>query len=128
MAKIQKSWKNGGMCHHFSNHTCYTCGFLYCLKKVETVEESIAEMYLDLKIDIMMGGGNNYFSCDSRKDKRDLYQEFSKNRFSVVKTKSEMLACDNTKPILGVFHNHGLPYSKDRESSKELSEAVPTLA
>lgn len=61
-------------------------------------------MYLDLKFDIMMGGGNNYFSGDSRKDKRDLYQEFSKNGFSVVKTKSEMLACDNTKPILGIFH------------------------
>jgi alkaline phosphatase len=40
-----------------------------------------------------------------------------------------MLACDNNlKPVLGFFHNDGLPYSKDRESSKELSEAVPTLA
>jgi alkaline phosphatase len=57
-----------------------------------------------------------------------MYLEFAAKGFSVVKNKSEMLACDNNKPILGVFHNDGLPYSKDRESSKELTESIPTLA
>jgi alkaline phosphatase len=101
----------------------------FCIaSKSRNSQESIAEMYLDLKFDIMMGGGNNYFSSESRKDKRDMYLEFAAKGFSVVKNKSEMLACDNNKPILGVFHNDGLPYSKDRESSKELSESIPTLA
>ncbi|MNP96695.1 Alkaline phosphatase 4 precursor [compost metagenome] len=101
----------------------------FCIaSKSRNSQESIAEMYLDLKFDIMMGGGNNYFSSESRKDKRDMYQEFAAKGFSVVKNKSEMLACDNSKPILGVFHNDGLPYSKDRESSKELTESIPTLA
>lgn len=101
----------------------------FCIaSKSRNSQENIAEMYLDLKFDIMMGGGNNYFSPESRKDKRDMYQEFSTNGFTVVKNKSEMLSCDNTKPILGVFHNDGLPYSKDRESSKELTNSIPTLA
>lgn len=101
----------------------------FCIaSKSRNSQESIAEMYLDLKFDIMMGGGNNYFSAESRKDKRDMYQEFTTKGFTVVKNKSEMLACDNNKPILGVFHNDGLPYSKDRESSKELTESIPTLA
>jgi alkaline phosphatase len=101
----------------------------FCIaSKSRNSQESIAEMYLDLKFDIMMGGGNNYFSSESRKDKRDMYLEFAAKGFSVVKNKSEMLACDNNKPILGVFHNDGLPYSKDRESSKELTESIPTLA
>jgi alkaline phosphatase len=39
-----------------------------------------------------------------------------------------MLSVDNSKPILGVFSTDGLPYSKDRESSKELTNSSPTLA
>lgn len=101
----------------------------FCIaSKSRNSQESIAEMYLDLKFDIMMGGGNNYFSAESRKDKRNMYQEFSSKGFNVVKTRSEMLAADNSKPILGVFYDDGLPYSKDRESSKELTEKIPTLA
>ncbi|OAB27337.1 Alkaline phosphatase [Flavobacterium fryxellicola] len=57
-----------------------------------------------------------------------MYQEFSKKGFSVVKNRSDMLACDNSKPILGVFYNDGLPYSKDRENSKELTGSIPNLA
>ncbi|SHG10737.1 alkaline phosphatase [Flavobacterium segetis] len=101
----------------------------FCIaSKSRNSQDSIAEMYLDLKFDVMMGGGNNYFASDSRKDKRDLYQEFLSKGFAVVKNKKEMFSCDNSKPILGVFYNDGLPYSKDRESSKELIEAIPTLA
>lgn len=101
----------------------------FCVaSKSRNSQESIAEMYLDLKFDIMMGGGNNYFSSENRKDKRNLYQEFSSKGFTVVKNRQEMLTCDNTKPILGVFYNDGLPYSKDRESSKELTASIPTLA
>jgi len=85
-------------------------------------------MYGDLKFDIMMGGGNNYFSSEFRKDKKDIYQDFVNKGFTVVKTKAEMLNCNNNKPILGVFYNDGLPYSKDHQSSKLLTETVPTLA
>jgi alkaline phosphatase len=101
----------------------------FCVaSKSRNSQEAIAEMYLDLKFDIMMGGGNNYFSETSRKDKRNMYQEFSSKGFNVVKSRSEMLAVDNSKPIVGVFYDDGLPYSKDREQSKELSEKIPTLA
>lgn len=101
----------------------------FCVaSKSRNSQESIAEMYLDLKFDIMMGGGNNYFSSENRKDKRNLYQEFSAKGFTVIKNRTEMLTCDITKPILGVFYNDGLPYSKDRESSKELTVSIPSLA
>ena len=39
-----------------------------------------------------------------------------------------MLAADNSRPILGVFANDGLPYSKDRDSSSELTQNIPSLA
>ena len=40
--------------------------------KSRNSQETIAEMYLNLKFDIMMGGGNEYFSSEHRKDKKDL--------------------------------------------------------
>lgn len=96
--------------------------------KSRNSQETIAEMYLNLKFDIMMGGGNEYFSSEHRKDKKDLYHDFELNGFNVVRTRAEMLAATNTKPILGVFHNDGLPYSKDRENNKEQTVKIPTLA
>lgn len=101
----------------------------FCVaSKSRNSQESIAEMYLDLKFDIMMGGGSNYFNPESRKDKRNLLQEFVNKGFQVVKTRTEMLASDNSKPILGVFSSDGLPYSKDRENNNELIATVPSLA
>ncbi|MDD3721880.1 MAG: alkaline phosphatase [Lutibacter sp.] len=87
----------------------------------------IAEEYLQQGFDVMMGGGNNYFSAEHRKDKRDMYQEFEAKGYQVVKTRNEMLAANSEKPILGVFYHDGLPYSKDRENNKELTEKIPTL-
>jgi alkaline phosphatase len=101
----------------------------FCIaSKSRNSQEAIAEMYLDLKFDIMMGGGDKYFSSDNRKDKKDLYQDFISKGFNVVKDRAEMFSVDNNKPILGVFNTDGLPYSKDRESSKELTTSTPTLA
>ncbi|MSP84385.1 MAG: alkaline phosphatase [Flavobacteriaceae bacterium] len=101
----------------------------FCIaSKSRNSQEAIAEMYLDLKFDIMMGGGDKFFSSKNRKDKKDLYQDFISKGYNVVKDRSEMLSIDNSKPILGVFNIDGLPYSKDRESSKELTNSSPTLA
>jgi alkaline phosphatase len=100
----------------------------FCVNnKTRKDQEKIAEKYLIQGFDIMMGGGNNYFSAEYRKDKVDLYQKYIKDGYQVVKNRAEMLAADTTKPILGVFYNDGLPYSKDRDSNKELSEKIPTL-
>jgi alkaline phosphatase len=101
----------------------------FCIaSKSRNSQEAIAEMYLELKFDIMMGGGDKFFSSENRKDKKDLYQDIISKGFNVVKDRAEMLSIDNSKPILGVFSTDGLPYSKDRETSKELTNSSPTLA
>jgi len=100
----------------------------FCINsKRRNDQEFIAEEYLTQGFDVMMGGGNNYFAAEYRKDKRDMYQEFEAKGYQVVKTRTEMLAISSENPILGVFYNDGLPYSKDRENNKELSEKIPTL-
>lgn len=90
--------------------------------------EDIAEDYLTLGFDIMMGGGNDYFSADHRKDKKDMYAAYKAKGWQVARTRSEMLATQPGKSVLGVFGDNSLPYSIDRRSSKELTEATPTLA
>ncbi|MBG7630578.1 MAG: alkaline phosphatase, partial [Bacteroidetes bacterium] len=101
----------------------------FCVNsKSRNDQEGIAEKYLELEFDIMMGGGNDYFSSEKRKDKRNMYEEFEASGYQVVKNRNEMLTADPNRPILGVFANSGLPYTIDRNNSKEITENTPTLA
>jgi alkaline phosphatase len=91
-------------------------------------QDDIAEDYLALGFDIMMGGGNNYFSAIARKDKKDVYAAYKAKGWQVVRTRAEMMVAANDKPVLGVFADDALPYSIDRRSSAELTQSTPTLA
>ena len=90
--------------------------------------EDIAEDYLALGFDIMMGGGNDYFSADRRKDKKDMYAAYNAKGWQVARTRQEMLATTPGKSVLGVFADNGLPYSLDRNNDKSLTDTTPTLA
>ena len=101
----------------------------FCVNsKSRNAQEDIAEQYLELGFDIMMGGGNNYFSPEIRKDKKDVYAAYKAKGWQVARTRSEMMAADITKPILGVFADDGLPYTIDRNNDKTLTDNTPTLA
>ncbi|CAM3625491.1 alkaline phosphatase [Zobellia roscoffensis] len=100
----------------------------FCINsKSRNAQEQIAEKYLEHKFDVMMGGGNNYFTPEKRKDKKDMYEAFASNGYEVVNTRNDMFSASIDKPILGVFHDNGLPYTIDRQNSKELLQKVPTL-
>ena len=101
----------------------------FCVNsKSRNSQDDIAESYLNLQFDVMMGGGQKHFDANSRKDKKDLYSAFQAKGYQVVKTRSEMLSTSHDKPILGVFFEDGLPYSIDRENIKDLGNTIPTLA
>ncbi len=92
--------------------------------------EEIASDYLKLQFDVMMGGGTELFMADKRKDKRNLFKEFSDGGFTVVQTRKEMMGIGKgcNKPVLGVFNPTSIPFALDRENDKELIERTPTLA
>ncbi|PPL00003.1 alkaline phosphatase [Parapedobacter indicus] len=91
-------------------------------------QAEIALMYHDLRFDVMMGGGTEFFSADNRKDKQDVFGKFVSSDFSVVKTRDELLAADvSGKPFLGVFYPNGLPYALDREHDEALKANTPSL-
>ncbi len=101
----------------------------FCVnQKSRNDQASIAEKYLEQRFDVMMGGGDDYFSPDKRKDNKDMYAAFAKGGYQVVRNRKEMLAAPLGNPILGVFADGGLPYTKDRESNRELMESTPSLA
>ncbi|MCB0443265.1 MAG: alkaline phosphatase, partial [Flavobacterium sp.] len=101
----------------------------FCVNsKSRNSQADIAESYLTQNFDVLMGGGQQYFSPNSRTDKKDLYTAFQSKGYQVVKTRAEMFATSNTKPILGVFAEDGLPYSIDCKNIKDLVNTIPTLA
>lgn len=101
----------------------------FCVNsKSRNSQEDIADIYLELGFDIMMGGGQKYFDAASRKDKKDMYAAFAAKGYQVAKTRAEMMNTSNTKPLLGVFSEDAVPYSIDRTSDEKLSYAIPTLA
>jgi len=101
----------------------------FCVNsKSRNAQQDIAEKYLEQKFDVMMGGGDDYFSSDKRKDKKDMYQDFRSKGYQVVSTKQAMLSAETNKPILGIFNDNALPYAIDRANNKELVQNIPTLA
>ena len=101
----------------------------FCINsKSRNEQEKIAEKYLEQKFDVMMGGGDTYFSPEKRKDKKDMYKAFESKGYNVVKNRNEMFSASIDKPILGVFDDNGLPYSIDQQNNKELLQQIPTLA
>lgn len=102
-------------------------GFCIC-NKSRSNQGEIALQYLPLKFDVMMGGGDKYFNAKKRSDKIDVYSQFEKAEYQVVKTKQQMLATDPKKPILGVFDNDALPFTIDYTHDKNYQNTIPTLA
>ncbi|MYL45751.1 alkaline phosphatase [Virgibacillus halodenitrificans] len=73
------------------------------------------------KVDIMLGGGTNYFD----REDRDLIEEFEEDGYNYVDDKEEMLENKNDK-LLGLFAPVGLPKAIDREDSPSLEEMTTT--
>jgi alkaline phosphatase len=88
----------------------------------------IAEDYLRLRFDVMMGGGANYFSAEKRPDQRDLFEAYRQTGFDLVRSKEAMMRANGDKPIMGVFADDGLPYAIDRITDPSLSQNIPSLA
>ncbi|MFD2540884.1 alkaline phosphatase [Lacinutrix gracilariae] len=125
--KFKKAGKKAGCVTSVPITHATPAGF--CVNSTSrNAQENIAEYYLEHKFDVMMGGGDDYFSSDKRKDKKDMYQAFSSKGYQVVSTKEDMFSAVNNKPILGVFDDNALPYAIDRKHSKELVQKIPTLA
>ncbi|SDG23494.1 alkaline phosphatase [Dyadobacter soli] len=101
----------------------------FCINNKSRGDESeIADQYLDLKFDVMMGGGAEFFQADKRKDKKDLFGDYEKAGYKLARNRDDLMALAGLqKPIMGVFCEGALPYSLDTFEDAELRKAVPSL-
>lgn len=101
----------------------------FCVNsKSRSGQSDIALQYLELQFDVMMGGGEEYFTKEKRTDKRDLFQDYITKGFTVARNKKEMNAAQPGKPLMAVFGEDGLPYSVDVNSDSSLQEKIPSLS
>ena len=125
--KFKQSGKKAGCVTTVPITHATPAGFTVAMKS-RNDQAAIAEEYLRIGYDVLMGGGQQYFDEASRKDKKDLYAAFEKQNYFVAKTKSSLNNIPSDKKILGVFDYDGLPYQIDREQSNDLTSKIPTLA
>ncbi len=127
LQKFKKAGKAIGVVTTVTATHATPAGFCITSKK-RSDEAGIAVKYLDLGVDVIMGGGVEHFSANTRKDKQDLFSKYEKKGYRILKDRDTLLKEKSDKPLLGIFSNEALPYSLDRSSDKSLQLEVPTLA
>ncbi len=91
-------------------------------------QDKIVEKYLLLQFDVMMGGGSEYFSKDKRPDGKDMFAAFREAGYHMLQSKKDWSKVKDKKPVMGVYHENGLPYALDMMQDEELKAHIPTLA
>ena len=97
------------------------------VEKSRSSESDIAEQYLDV-VDVLMGGGIEFFKAGSRADKKDLLDAFHAKGYLHWNHRRQMMAANPPAKILGLFDTGHLPYAIDRNRQEKVAEQVPTLA
>ncbi len=91
-------------------------------------EEAIAAQYLAAVIDVLLGGGAQFFDPARRADRRDLPADYVRAGYHVVRDHQTLRAAPADSKLLGLFANRHLPYTLDHRADPALAAAVPTLA
>jgi len=84
-------------------------------------QKAIAAQYLERGVDVILGGGTQYFSDD-------LVANYRKAGYGVALNRGQLLADAGKAPLLGLFSKSHIPFEIDRLNSAELKASTPTLA
>jgi len=92
------------------------------------MEAEIAQQYLQLEVDVLLGGGNRWFSPNLREDGIDVWKMYLKSGYKVVSNRQQLLSQSEQKGrLLGTFADSHLPYSIDRRQQSDWQTTVPSL-
>lgn len=122
----QAGWKRGLVTTTELTHAT-PAGFTVAIKSRDAGED-IAAQYLTRHVEVMLGGAQKHFDPAKRKDKRDLWAEFTAAGYAVAKTRTELRNLPTDRPWLGTFAEGHLPYSLDHALDDSLRKNVPTLS
>jgi alkaline phosphatase len=90
--------------------------------------ELIATQYLDRRVEVLLGGGEQFFDAGYRADKRDLRGDYRVRGYHVLTDVRELERAPAAGRWLGIFARSHLPFTIDHEADEHLREAVPSLA
>jgi alkaline phosphatase len=90
-------------------------------------EHDIARQYLN-QVDVLMGGGIEFFDKGLRQDKHDLINDFTSNGYTFWNHRSQLSNSKPNRQILGLFGKDHLPYKIDQQNDADIDQTVPTLA
>ena len=90
-------------------------------------EEVIAAQYLNA-VDVLLGGGRQFFDPRSRKDKRDLSGEYAAAGYALCDSRDALLRSRSSTRLLGLFSGSHVPYTIDCRNDADLGRSTPTLA
>ncbi len=125
--KFKKKGKKAGVVTSVTVTHATPAGFCVNVKNRGS-EQEIADQYLQLGIDVIMGGGDGHFSAETREDKKDMYAAFAAKGYQIAKTRKELMASNDNQPMVGIFAQGGIPYAIDRENDADLKATTPSLA
>jgi len=91
-------------------------------------QDTIAVQYLERGYDVLLGGGNRFYSPDRREDGRDLYSEHEQAGYRVVRKRDDLKAFNGSEKLLGIFYDGHVPYTLDHMNIEEYKRDIPTLA
>ncbi len=86
----------------------------------------IAQQYKGL-VDVLLGGGREYFDPARRKDGLDLAGAFQADGYVVCSNRQELNAANGGR-MLGLFCEGHVPYTIDVAQDQKQAESLPTLA
>ncbi|NVN90124.1 MAG: alkaline phosphatase [Desulfuromonadales bacterium] len=92
------------------------------------LEDDIALDLLAFQPDVLLGGGSVHFDAAKRKDGKDLFADFGKAGYEVVRERKTLQAATASKrPLVGLFSASHLAYAVDRHNDPELGAKQPSL-
>ena len=84
-------------------------------------QKAVAAQYLERGVDVVLGGGAQYFS-------EELVAAYRKAGYGVALNRGQLLADAGKSPLLGLFSKSHIPFEIDRLHSAELQTSTPTLS
>jgi alkaline phosphatase len=98
-------------------------GFAACVP-LRSMEHEIARQYLAAGIDVILGGGRQFF--EKTAEQTDLLKAYGAAGYSLAGNRAEMEAANSGK-FLGLFHRGHLPYTIDTNNLSAADNPFPTL-
>ncbi len=84
-------------------------------------QKAIAAQYLERGVDVVLGGGTQYFS-------EELVAAYRQAGYGLALNRGQLLADTGKAPLLGLFSKSHMPFEIDRLNSAELKASTPTLS